>query len=81
MGNKRYEQFGKPPEKSHQERLDEIRNDKKYYAFTKEREKAMEPFYKKYGRSWYVFSGIAYQTDTWIEQFRIINYNENEEEE
>lgn len=81
MGNKRYEQFGKPPEKSHQERLDEIRNDKRYYAFTKEREEAMKPFYKKYGRSWYVFSGIAYQTDTWIEQFRIINYNENEEEE
>jgi len=82
MGNKAYEQYGKPPEDSHQERLDKIRNDKSYYAFTEEREEAMKPFYEKYGRSWPIFSGVTYQTDTWIEQFRVIQpYNKNEEEE
>jgi hypothetical protein len=81
MGNKRYEQFGKLPEESHEERLDEIRNDKAYYAFTEERYEAMKPFYEKYGRSWYIFSGTHQCNDVWIEQFRVITYNENEEEE
>ena len=82
MGNKAYEQYGRPPEDSHEERLDEIRNDKAYYAFTKERHEAMEPFYEKYGRSWHIFSGIPYYNDVWIEQFRVLQpYNKNEEEE
>jgi len=76
MGNKRYEKYMKSLDNSHQERLDKIRNDKRYYAFTKEREEAMKPFYEKYGRSWHIFVNMLHLVNgkpNWIDQYRVID--------
>jgi hypothetical protein len=70
----RYEMYMKPPDESHEERLDKIRNKPEYYAFTEERHKVMEKFYNKYGRSWHIFVNVPYKVNgkyTWMDQFRV----------
>ena len=69
-------QYGKKAEDTHEERLDEIRNNPEFYAFTKERIESQNKFYAIWGKSWYLFQGIPYGENykvTWIDQFRNIN--------
>lgn len=69
----RYNTYGIKPDTSHQQRLDAIKNDPTYYAFTEERNESLKKFYAKYGKNWYIFQGLLSGpqfTKGWIYQYK-----------
>ena len=67
-----YAQFGKYAG-TFEERMKKV---KPLYAYTEERIKSEEEFYKEHGRAWWIFQGMTMRynrEETWIEQYNVLD--------
>jgi len=67
-----YAQFGKYAG-TFEERMKKV---KPFYAYTEERIKSEEEFYKEHGRAWWIFQSMTMRynrEETWIEQYNVLD--------